>query len=79
MKLPSYVQEKAALADRDLSVREQQVVVLMADGFTSQQIADRLALSLEQVKHSMKNLQTKLGVQGRIQVVAAAIRRGLIP
>jgi LuxR family maltose regulon positive regulatory protein len=55
-----------------LSERELEVVALMADGLTNQEIADRLFLSLYTVKVHARNIYGKLGVRSRTQASAKA-------
>jgi LuxR family maltose regulon positive regulatory protein len=55
-----------------LSGRELEILRLIADGLTNQEIADRLVLSLPTVKWHTGNLYGKLGVSSRTQAVAKA-------
>ncbi|HTK11034.1 MAG TPA: LuxR C-terminal-related transcriptional regulator [Ktedonobacteraceae bacterium] len=59
------------LPDR-LSSREQEVLLLLAEGFSNQQIADHLLISLNTVKRHVKHLLIKLTVTNRTQAVARA-------
>lgn len=64
--------------DRDLlSPREQQVLGLLAQGFTHQQIADRLALSIKTVETYLGRLAAKLGRRERADLVRYALETGL--
>jgi DNA-binding CsgD family transcriptional regulator len=54
-----------ALTAGQLSVRERQIATLAADGQTSQQIADRLVLSVRTVDNHLQHVYTKLGVSSR--------------
>ncbi|MCB8945840.1 MAG: tetratricopeptide repeat protein [Ardenticatenaceae bacterium] len=55
-----------------LSDRELEILRLMADGLTNQQIADRLILSLTTIKWHARNIYSKLNVRNRGTAVAHA-------
>ena len=55
-----------------LSERELEVLQLIAEGLTNQEIADRLFLSLNTVKVHTRNIYGKLGVRSRTQAIARA-------
>jgi two-component system, NarL family, nitrate/nitrite response regulator NarL len=61
-----------------LTVREQEILALMADGASIPQMAQRLHLSRSTVKTHTEHLYRKLGVSDRAAAVAAAMRRGLL-
>jgi two-component system, NarL family, nitrate/nitrite response regulator NarL len=61
-----------------LTVREGEVLALIAEGASAPQIGVRLHLSTGTVKSHLKNLYEKLGVSDRAAAVAEAMRRGLI-
>jgi DNA-binding CsgD family transcriptional regulator len=58
-----------------LTLREEEVVELLATGCTNRQIADRLHLSVKTVERHLSNLYRKLGVSNRTEAATAAIRR----
>jgi LuxR family maltose regulon positive regulatory protein len=60
-----------------LSEREQEVLLLVAEGLTNQQIADRLVISVRTVKKHVENIHGKLGVQNRTQAANRARELGL--
>ena len=62
-----------------LSGRELDVLKLMADGLSNQQIAERLFVSLNTVKTHVSNLFLKMEVARRTQAIEMAKRLGLIP
>jgi DNA-binding NarL/FixJ family response regulator len=61
-----------------LTVREQQVLSLIADGHPTREVAQRLCYSERTVKNVLHDASTKLGVRSRSQAVAHAVRDGLI-
>lgn len=61
-----------------LSQREQEVLELVAEGLTNQQIASRLVISIRTVKKHVENIHGKLGVQNRTQAVARGRELGLL-
>ena len=61
-----------------LSQRERQVLEELARGFTHQEIADRLALSIKTVETYLARLSTKLGLHRRAELVRYALEIGLL-
>ncbi|TAJ99556.1 MAG: LuxR family transcriptional regulator [Chloroflexota bacterium] len=61
-----------------LSARELEVLPLIAEGLTNQEIAVRLYLSLHTVKAHARNIYAKLGVSSRTQAVATGRDLGLL-
>ncbi len=61
-----------------LSRRELEVLALLSDRLSNQEIADRLHISVVTVKRHAANIYDKLGVHGRRQAVAKAAGLGLI-
>lgn len=57
------------LAETGISQREYEVLQLMAEGHTNQEIADQLFISLNTVKTHSSNLFAKLDVKRRTQAV----------
>jgi DNA-binding CsgD family transcriptional regulator len=62
-----------------LSTRELEVLQLIADGLSNQQIAERLFVSLNTIKTHTSNLFLKMEVERRTQAIEMAKRLGLIP
>jgi two-component system, NarL family, response regulator LiaR len=58
--------------------RELDVLRLLADGLTDQQIADQLFLSKRTVSTHVANILNKLDVDSRTAAASVAIRQGLI-
>jgi two-component system, NarL family, response regulator NreC len=61
-----------------LSSREQQVLALVAQGYTSQQIAKRVLVSTKTVETYRARIAEKLGLRKRSDVVRYALRMGLL-
>ena len=70
--------EKLAQKLRVLSPRELEVLTLVAEGRTNQEIADQLVLSIKTVQAHRANVMEKLGLQDITRLVRFAIRHGLI-
>jgi DNA-binding NarL/FixJ family response regulator len=62
-----------------LTIRETDVLTLVATGLRNQQIADRLGLTLLTVKAYMKAIMAKLNAESRTAAVAEARTQGLLP
>ena len=61
-----------------LTAREQEVVKLVAEGYTNKQIAEALVLSEKTVERHRANILEKLGMRDRVEPTRYAIRQGLI-
>ncbi len=63
---------------RDLSHREIEVLQLVADGRSNKQVGELLGLSALTVKSHLARIARKLGTGDRAEMVATALRAGLI-
>jgi len=61
-----------------LTPREQEVLSLLAEGKTNDEIAGLLSISVHTVARHRENLMGKLGLHNRSELVKYAIRKGLI-
>jgi DNA-binding NarL/FixJ family response regulator len=61
-----------------LTPREQEVLALLAEGKTNDEIAELLTISAHTVARHRENLMAKLGLHSRSELVKYAIRKGLI-
>lgn len=67
-----------ALPQAALTVREEEVLRLMATGLSNPEIARSCGVSLETVKTHVGNVLTKLGAQNRTHAVVIAYESGLV-
>lgn len=70
--------ERAAAVEGALTVREHEVLALIARGLTTQEIGEALGLSPNTVKSHSRSLFTKLEAHNRVQALAMAKERGLL-
>lgn len=81
MRLGSRRRERdrmVSFAASSLTPREQQILEALADGLTSQEIADRLGIARETEHAHMVRLFSKLGVHSRVGALAFGLRHGLV-
>ena len=64
--------------ENPLTPREQEVVKLVAEGYTNKQIAETLIISEKTVERHRANILEKLGMRDRVELTRYAIRHGLI-
>ncbi|MGI2327858.1 response regulator transcription factor [Planococcus sp. YIM B11945] len=62
----------------DLTEREMEILLLLATGYTNQEIADELVIALKTVKTHVSNLLSKLEVHDRTQAVIYAFQHKLV-
>ena len=63
---------------RDLSDRERQVLALTAEGYSAQEIGERLFLSPKTIETYRERAMQKLGLRRRADLVQYALRSGLL-
>lgn len=61
-----------------LTSREQEVLVLIAEGLSNSEIAERLVISAKTVDRHRENIMSKLNLHSRVDLVKYALRMGLI-
>ena len=61
-----------------LTPRELEILRLLADGFTQDEIAEQLVIAPKTVATHIERILSKLGVQSRAQAVALAFREALV-
>ncbi len=65
-------------ATGDLTERERQVIALVGQGCSNQEIADRLVISSKTVKTHISNILSKLNLEDRTQLAIFALKHGLV-
>jgi DNA-binding NarL/FixJ family response regulator len=61
-----------------LTQRETEVLQLLAEGYTNQEIAARLRIGAGTVKSHVEHIISKLGASGRTQAAVLAVQQGLV-
>lgn len=67
------------LSFEDLSLREREVLILVCEGLSNKQIAQRLYLSVRTVENHLANIYTKLEVESRTEAAVFALQQGWMP
>ncbi len=66
------------LPDSILTPREEEIIKLIAEGYSSKEIAEALVISVKTVDRHRANILQKLGMRDRIDLTRYAIRAGLV-
>ena len=74
-----FVLDAVQIAQLEISKRELEILGLMAQGHSNQEIASKLFVSLSTVKTHIQNLFEKLDVKRRTQAVEKARRLNILP
>lgn len=78
-KIMSKMREKEKERPHDqLTMREEEILLLIAEGKTNQEIADQLFIAIKTVKVHVSNILSKLDVQDRTQAVIYAFQHDLV-
>jgi DNA-binding NarL/FixJ family response regulator len=64
--------------DFRLTQREQEILPLVAQGYSNKAIADRLIVSLDTVKHHLTNIFDKTGASSRVELTLFAVHHRLV-
>jgi len=63
---------------KQLTDREREILKLLAEGYTTREIADMLVISVKTVEGHKTNLMSKLDIHNRTDLVKYALRKGII-
>lgn len=74
-----FVLDTAIVAQLEISKREMEILGLLAQGHSNQEIGETLFVSLSTVKSHIQNIFEKLDVKRRTQAIEKAKRLNLIP
>lgn len=77
-KLSSTENERTAFLHTELTNREMEVLLLIAQGYSNQEIADELYITLKTVKTHVSNILSKLEVEDRTQAAIYAYKHSLV-
>jgi len=61
-----------------LSLRQMETLIYIAKGFTNQEVADMLGISVDTVKDYLKTIYARLSVSSRAEAVSLAVSLGII-
>ena len=73
--------DETAVADndeQDLTPREKEVLIQIAEGLSNPEIPEELTISVKTVDRHRENIMRKLNLHSRVDLVKYAIRKGLI-
>lgn len=76
--LERFTKKKMRALHEDLTARESEVLLLIAQGNSNQDIADQLFITLKTVKTHVSNILTKLEVDDRTQATIYAFKHSLV-
>jgi DNA-binding NarL/FixJ family response regulator len=63
---------------KQLTDREREILKLLAEGYTTREIADMLVISTKTVEGHKTNLMSKLDIHNRTDLIKYALRKGII-
>ena len=75
---PALLSRRATSTQKSLSKREREIMDLLAQGLTGEQVAEKLFLSPETIKTHIRNAMNKLEANTRVHAIAIALREGFI-
>jgi DNA-binding NarL/FixJ family response regulator len=78
VRLLGRVQHDGESPRTPLTVREREVLALVAEGLSNAAIADRLVVSVHTVRNHIASLSGKLGAHSKLEALSIALRQGLV-
>lgn len=77
-KLVRHLRGDTAPVGGDLTARELEVLQLLAEGVTTDTLAERLYISKHTARSHVRNILAKLGAHSKLEAVAIAARAGIV-
>jgi DNA-binding NarL/FixJ family response regulator len=65
-------------ANNNLTARQTQILMLMAKGLSSIEIAEELNRAVSTITNTLSRVYEKIGVSGRVEATLWAVREGLV-
>ena len=72
------LQRRGGVGRAELTEREREILDLLARGMSNAEIAQQLSISVHTVRNHVANLSAKLGAHSKLEVLAIAVREGLV-
>ncbi len=76
--MQTLILEKPTVIDMALSQRENEILQLMAEGYNSREMADKLFISEFTVQTHRKNMLRKMGFRNFYQMLCWGIKEGVV-
>ncbi|MFO7661885.1 MAG: response regulator transcription factor, partial [Chloroflexota bacterium] len=76
-RLSQHVEMPVEDSSADLTARQREILILVSQGLTYQQVGETLHLSEPTVRYHMRQVLDRLHLENRAQVIAYATRHGL--
>jgi DNA-binding NarL/FixJ family response regulator len=73
------VRLRRSSAEQTITPREREILILLSEGVSNARIAAQLHISINTVRNHVQSLLTKLDAHSRLEAVAVAVRRGVLP
>jgi DNA-binding NarL/FixJ family response regulator len=63
----------------NLTPRQHEVLILLAEGLSNQEIANKLHITISTVESHLHAIFSRIGVESRTEAAILAVRAGLVP
>lgn len=70
----NHIPKEVPVGLKQLTLREREALILVMRGFSNQEIAEKLSLSLQTVKNYLSTIYSKLNVKNRFQAMRLAMK-----